>query len=436
MEKIKYLLYGFTVLLMAAKSNGQDTGPVQDTLQICYNGNFELGMGDEYAFKTGSSNTDIDCDFDTSGFVPEIIGGPSGNVAIVSSYNEPVLSALSPTVIVSTVNTGSYAIKLNNDFADSGATTMLKTINTLGDGNNKFVTFNYSLIIKANSLLDDTNVGRFIVRAYNSGGNSIGEFCVDPIDDNCLFTISDSIYYTGWRCHTIYFNEELLSDPSLLEFTIIDGGNSGDFSTVYIDDICNKEACENEECGEGPYCIPTLELHDDVASGTDEREVSEWIKAYNTIESGATAIYHAGELVNDVLIGGEIVLLPKTTEDPIGFECLAGSIGHFYIKECPGSFEARHAMTKPEEPVIKPNPTATLQIFPNPTNSELNILSDAAVRSVRMVSLDGKLVLERQPGADDNKNIRLDVSNLSSGIYILNVETANGTVTTHKIVRE
>ena len=71
-----------------------------------------------------------------------------------------------------------------------------------------------------------------------------------------------------------------------------------------------------------------------------------------------------------------------------------------------------------------------LNIFPNPVINQLHISMKGNIRSVEILDMSGRLVL------NSNKNLKtLDVSNLSSGIYFLNV-VGDGQVMTKKFMKE
>ncbi|GGG59258.1 T9SS type A sorting domain-containing protein [Bizionia arctica] len=72
----------------------------------------------------------------------------------------------------------------------------------------------------------------------------------------------------------------------------------------------------------------------------------------------------------------------------------------------------------------------SLSIFPNPVNNVINIESPNAIKvnNAIIYSITGQVVLEVQ------NRTKLDVSNLNSGIYLLKIETDNGSIT-RKIIK-
>ncbi len=76
-----------------------------------------------------------------------------------------------------------------------------------------------------------------------------------------------------------------------------------------------------------------------------------------------------------------------------------------------------------------------LWLMPNPTSGslEVRVSESAAVGLLQVVSVDGRVVLQRRM---EGPRTVLDVSQLSRGLYTLNWHDANGTVTTQRFVRE
>ncbi|WP_026450832.1 T9SS type A sorting domain-containing protein [Aequorivita capsosiphonis] len=75
-------------------------------------------------------------------------------------------------------------------------------------------------------------------------------------------------------------------------------------------------------------------------------------------------------------------------------------------------------------------------IFPNPVQSELTITSkqETGNLAIKIVNLEGKVL--STPYLDFGKKGFINVSNLSSGLYFLNIETENGKVETNKFIKE
>jgi len=71
-------------------------------------------------------------------------------------------------------------------------------------------------------------------------------------------------------------------------------------------------------------------------------------------------------------------------------------------------------------------------LYPNPVINTLNIASGAKIRVIKIHTLNGSLVLNR---VDNSDNLSLDLSNLATGLYLVEVVTDNGT-TVNKIIKQ
>lgn len=81
------------------------------------------------------------------------------------------------------------------------------------------------------------------------------------------------------------------------------------------------------------------------------------------------------------------------------------------------------------------NSTHDLIIYPNPNNGVLNILSENAnIESVKLFSLEGKLITSAQTKGKTNFT-QINLTDLTSGIYIINVRTDNNNLIVKKIIK-
>ena len=77
--------------------------------------------------------------------------------------------------------------------------------------------------------------------------------------------------------------------------------------------------------------------------------------------------------------------------------------------------------TEPSAP-----PEADIQIFPNPVQDRLNVVCDVPAREVvdvRVIDATGRVAVEANRRCGEEA---LDVSDLSSGLYLLQILTADG----------
>jgi hypothetical protein len=69
------------------------------------------------------------------------------------------------------------------------------------------------------------------------------------------------------------------------------------------------------------------------------------------------------------------------------------------------------------------------KIYPNPTKGEINIKTDKKIKSSTVLDLTGKSVLK-------STSDKVDISSLPKGAYQVQVEFADGTATTEKVIKE
>ena len=255
---------------------------------------------------------------------------------------------------------------------------------------------------------------RFIVRVHDLVGNTLNEIClqIDYNDTDFQATDGDEFLYLPWTCGNIVIDDENIDvgQRIAVDFIIADDRKGAGFSTVYIDDICNVE------CGECLYCIQDYNI-DVLGTTTDTQQAQNCITAINTLNNEATAIYHAGK---------EVVLKPD-------FEALNGSTARFYIEDCDSGFAARQSLQEENNYMITEE---EIRIFPNPASGTLNIIREGnTITGIQLYSSDGKLILEK----DNNRNealFALDISNISKGLYLLNIETSDGTIFRKQIIKD
>ena len=74
-----------------------------------------------------------------------------------------------------------------------------------------------------------------------------------------------------------------------------------------------------------------------------------------------------------------------------------------------------------------------LLIYPNPTNKILNIFHDREIiENVKIYDLHSKIVVEQNT---HKSNLVLDVTNLSSGVYFIQIITNNSILWTKFVVQ-
>lgn len=394
---------------------------------ICDNGGFESGLT-YYTFKNNLGNNIMSCDLSTQSipsYIPPIgVNNFADHVTLVDNdltvYGGYDPSLLALGVQIPRVYEGSLAIKLNDTIND--AWLMQRNITAMSKifiYNDSQITYNYSLISERVDNFNEWDRPRFIVRLYNSVNTIVAEQCLVVDESNPIFLTTgtnnyEDFLYTGWKCGSLTVDPKLvkLGDVLKLEFIITDDGKGHSYGTVYIDNICNVA------CYTCDYCI---NINTDVLSGTDNQQAENCINADNTINAGVSASYHAGY---------EVLLHP-------GFEALYGSKDRFYIEGCSGEFDLRTAgLPQKNYNGEVDGTTNRINVYPNPTNGELNIITDnISINSISLTGPDGKKI-HIDPKIDTaTGNFRLDVNSASQGVYLLTVEKKNGEIITQKIIK-
>jgi subtilisin family serine protease len=166
------------------------------------------------------------------------------------------------------------------------------------------------------------------------------------------------------------------------------------------------------------------------ATGTDNRQASSSINALNLINTGATAVYHAG---------GEVLLSP-------GFSTNPGSVFRGYIEGCTGNFVARPANTD----VITYNLRQTgeelsiqqaakvlpgnLLVSPNPNRGLFRLdLGKNKNGLVQVVSPEGVVVAQQR--FTNQPFLNFNITNRPGGVYLLRIITEQKTLT-QKMIKE
>lgn len=144
------------------------------------------------------------------------------------------------------------------------------------------------------------------------------------------------------------------------------------------------------------------------AGSTDHRQASLTINASNIIDTGATAVYHAGNSV---------------TLD-VGFSSNYGSNSFIYIEGCSNLFGAATSPRAYTETQSVIENEKVFRIYPNPSTGTVTVESSSLLKYISVFSIDGKLVLYQSEVQPHLQSINLQ--GLSSGIYIIMAETDNG----------
>jgi len=82
---------------------------------------------------------------------------------------------------------------------------------------------------------------------------------------------------------------------------------------------------------------------------------------------------------------------------------------------------------------VNPDGKTIIQLFPNPVNTNLTIISSEEMNSVRMFRLDGTIVFEDVNKA--TKKLSINVQGFAPGVYYIDVVTTNGSLKEKVVVQ-
>jgi len=71
-----------------------------------------------------------------------------------------------------------------------------------------------------------------------------------------------------------------------------------------------------------------------------------------------------------------------------------------------------------------------IKIYPNPTHQFLNIQADSTIQDISIYNLNGKNI------SNHHSTKKIDVSNLTSGTYLIKIEFKNGTIQQQKFIKK
>lgn len=164
-------------------------------------------------------------------------------------------------------------------------------------------------------------------------------------------------------------------------------------------------------------CIATLEDYNDITSvELREEEREQWIRNYSFVNIGGRGIYHAGNFVE---------MLP-------GFEADYGSDYVAYIEGCSQDFQYRPGAVQPKTG-SEASPINGIKIFPNPTNSLLNITTqNQNMININILTIDGKMLHTQVASGTEQQ---LDVSQFANGVYLIIVQTLDGQTHNTKFIK-
>lgn len=286
------------------------------------------------------------------------------------------------------------------------------------------------LTITDSSGLEVKNAGQGIV-TYTATENEVVRFYLH-INENCQSDFDD-LKMRSVKCTTeiVDYCQPILdcSDgAAILNFSVNDFSNTTTCSTNGYNDFSDLEVLLTK--GEANV----LEVK--IGYGWYEESVSMWIDFNNNFIFEEDEFFYIGEGTNTTLT--KSIELPQYVQ-PGSYRmrlrlATVGENQATWDKSCDvsqfyGETED-YTVNIVEKLGVNETYTSKVKLYPNPVKANLNITHIDKIRSLDIIDSSGIIVLRKQGG----KN--LNVAELKTGIYIVKIYFKNGTITTHKIIKE
>ncbi|WP_177764029.1 T9SS type A sorting domain-containing protein [Flavobacterium sp. I3-2] len=170
---------------------------------------------------------------------------------VVDGTNEPILAQYNIFQNVVSSNGNKYALRLNDiDTPGQDITSYKKKFKA----KEPYLSFEYLSVLDSD--FNGHGIDRqpfFTARLLDINQNIIPntQFCLiaEP-NDPLLINQNGHLFFTkGWYCHTINIPNQYIGQTIFVEFIAADCGKGGDKGVTYIDNIVNKNTCEEPPYG-------------------------------------------------------------------------------------------------------------------------------------------------------------------------------------------
>ena len=82
---------------------------------------------------------------------------------------------------------------------------------------------------------------------------------------------------------------------------------------------------------------------------------------------------------------------------------------------------------------IKPTTVSRLEVFPNPARESVTILNNIPINQIKIFDMLGNAIFLQKYSQE---NVQLDITNLKSGEYLLNIKNSDGTAETKRLIKQ
>jgi hypothetical protein len=254
---------------------------------------------------------------------------------------------------------------------------------------------------------------------------------------------------TEWQTVTVDFGDGLGNYAKMVLFVDSGDANAGVSDTYLVDDIALADSTGGPS--DDDYCEKVV-AHLGIASGQEASEIK-----LTVVNSGEKSMKVTIESNNDdavdlITIPGDVtgsptqsavdssiagkmsitLTWPETAPTDVVFNLLWSKVstgGNWQLGDAPTTFKFAATCATAS---ISDNALLKISMYPNPASSKLNISAPNTIKSAAIYNILGKQVMR----LNINKNNEsIDVSNLSSGMYLIKYTIGNA-VGTAKFIKQ
>jgi hypothetical protein len=257
--------------------------------------------------------------------------------------------------------------------------------------------------------------------------NSTGCYSISTIDIVVYPTPSPNIT-TNTGLNEVYVD----SDNNVVQSLLLDSNVSGNYYYQwYLDGVLIPDATNST------YLVDTASLNNAVRNYTVEVTTIDTVIQVVSIAppSGLPSqSFTEGQTLADIIVTGEDIQwyssISGTTPLPLNTPLVNGVT--YYATQTINGVQslARLAVTVTVALGVSENELLNVLLTPNPVKNAFNLQSSVVLKTAELYNLLGQKVLEQH---FNNTHITLDVSNLTSGNYILKVYSETGQKTLRMI---
>ncbi|ARV14421.1 T9SS type A sorting domain-containing protein [Polaribacter sp. SA4-12] len=259
---------------------------------------------------------------------------------------------------------------------------------------------------------------------------------------------------TDWQTITVDFGTGLGNYSKMVLFVDSGADNAGVSDTYLVDDIALTTSSTGGGGGgtsDDAYCEKVV-THLNIGAALVASEIKLTVENSGEKSMKVTIESNNDDAVDFILIPGDVTGSPtqsavdssvvgklsitltweETAPTDVALNILWSKVsteGNWQLGDAPTTFKFDASC---ETASVRDNTLLNVTMYPNPTSSRLNISAKSTIKSAAIFNLLGKQVMSLEINKTSES---IDVSNLSSGIYLIKY-TVNNAVGTAKFIKE